>query len=460
MVHYFLSILFITTFFSQITLAAAQHTTDIHAWSHSIKETVSLVTTKSYFPLPIEQAVIKALDAFTHNDDYSRFLGPKEYTELLKTTHGEFYGTGIILAPKKTADDFLLVLDCVPGSPAYTQQIQRYDKILAVDNCSLAPLSVEEAVSKLKGDQQYSPVTLTLMRGEKGPFKVTLKRDKIKEESVFGLYFPKQRVAYCALSLFTQQVARQLESIVHKALAKKPQGLIIDLRDNAGGILQAAVDCAGLFLPKKSLIVTTQDRNRKVLESFFTDRQPVVPAHLVIIVLVNNYTASAGEILAGALQHYATTGKPGYNSFIITVGTSTYGKGSVQEVIPVGNNCAVKLTTSLYYLPAGISIENTGITPDIICKQKYGPTTEMKLLDTLYAKKNQQKIKRKKDIQWQQEKIKVIKNDYQLQCALSMIASLNLKLSIPQSTIKTHSQAVEFLTRHLSSSKYLQPQRL
>ena len=371
---------------SSVALASDKNK-DMYLWFSSMAEALNIVNAKSYFPMTFEQAIVKSLDAFVHMDEYSHFLSPKEYKELIKNTKGEFFGIGVILAQKRTEDDFLLILDIIPGSPAYNKGLQRYDKIIAIDETPIATLSAEEAINKLKGEIRHSTVTIDIIRNTKDLLSITLERDLIKENNISCYYLPQQKIAYCAISLFTQQIAEQLESSLAKILVKNPIGIIIDLRDNAGGVLQAAVDCASLFLPKESLIALTKDRNKNILQRFRTKKIPILTNFIPVFVIVNEYTASAAEILAGALKiHSSKLEYKRNNPYIFLVGTKTFGKGSVQEIIPMNNSCALKITTCIYALPDNSCIQTKGITPDFTIEQKYPPTPEIKLISSLYGR--------------------------------------------------------------------------
>jgi carboxyl-terminal processing protease len=439
---------------------------EIYGWSRSMAEVFHLVNTKSYFPVSVEQSMIKLLDAFVHQDDYSHFLGPQEYKGLMKVTTGNFFGIGIVLGPKRPEDEFLLVLDVIPGKPADKKGIQRYDKIIAIDGKPVGTITLEKAIDKLKSEKRYSPVKLDIIREKKGAFSVTVERDLIEEEHITAYHLPTQNIFYCALSVFSQQVAQQLETILKKAIEKKPKGIVLDLRDNSGGILQSAVDCAGLFLKKGSLVVSTKDRNHKVLEQYHTARQPLIPQDIIVMVLVNEYTASAAEILAKALQaHAQKNAHPKARTIspnVFLVGVKTYGKGSVQEVIPMSNNCALKITTCLYYLPDDSCINATGIIPDFVVEQKYPPTPEMKLLSKLYGKernkKGKEEIEEEKSEEpdskdWKKQRQETFRNDYQIQTALNFISLLDLARTTFPHKVNTRDKAHEWLKNNHTTAQ-------
>ena len=203
--------------------------------------------------------------------------------------------------------------------------------------------------------------------------------------------------------MFSEGSAQQLEQLLTKAHKKEYKGLILDLRNNSGGLLPSAIDIAGLFLEKGSVVVTTKDKNGKVTEEYRTTRNPIA-SHIPIFILINNYSASAAEILAGALKIHAdkkSDKKKKNNPLVFLVGTKTFGKGSVQEVIPISNNCAIKITTSLYFLPDNSSIQAEGIVPDFEIERCLPPSEQQQWVAKFYGREqalaNHIKLSDKKD---------------------------------------------------------------
>ena len=423
----------------------------VYTWSRTFAELLHLVNTKYYITVSPEEGMLKAMNAFLCFDPHSRVLDPKTYTEIMNVTQGEICGIGVILAPKKTQHDHVVLLDVIPEKPAARAGIKALDKLIAIDSHSVNELSGEEIAAKLKG-KRNSLVTLMVVRnGEILTFPI--KRDIIEIEDAWAYYLSEHKIYYVALQNFTNNTAQQLETVIKKALANHAHGLIIDLRDNGGGLLQAAVDSAGIFLPKNSLIVATKDREQKKIESFFTNRDPLAVETLPIFILTNNFTASAAEILAGALKISAHN-----NIFII--GTTTFGKGSVQEVIALSNNCAAKITTALYHLSDDSSIQGIGIDPDFIIDKKFRPTEDMNILNKLYGCEdtlknslcNQTKTEPKKvavpqEKDWKTQRKERVAQDYQVQSAIHLINLFNLGKSIQPELFKTRDQAVNYLKK-------------
>ncbi len=286
-------------------------------------------------------------------DPHSAYLGPEDFAELQESTSGEFGGLGIEVGLE---DGFVKVVSPIDDTPASKAGIQPGDLIVKIDGEPTKGLSMMEAVDKMRG-KAGEKILLTLVREGGQPFDVELTRAVIKVKSVKSLMLEP---GYGYLRITQFQVNSGDE--VGKALAKlrkdngnqKLRGLVLDLRNNPGGVLQAAVEVTDHFL-KKGLIVYTKGRIANSELRFSAD--PVDASEGVpLVVLINGGSASASEIVAGALQDH----KRG-----ILMGTDSFGKGSVQTVLPLSNDRALKITTALYFTPNGRSIQAQGIVPDI-----------------------------------------------------------------------------------------------
>lgn len=439
-----------------IVLALILGGVTIHAdyLNDTISEVIHAITTEAYYPIDVHQASVKALDAFSRQvDEYTRFLGPEDYNELLATTNGDYYGIGIEVGPKKDDEEFLMIMHVKPGSPAEAKGIKRYDKIIAIDETPVGPLSLDDSLKKIRGKVRYSPVKITIMRDSK-PQTMTLKRDQMTKKTSWCAHLPQQNIVYCHIGLFTHQVTSQIQKALKKGLAKKPRGIILDLRDNAGGVLRAAVDCASLFVPQASHIVSTKNRDGKVLEQYSTSSKPLVPKRMPVIILVNQYTASSAEILAQALRFHRKT-----TPYFYIVGTQTYGKGSVQDVRPIGSHCALKLTTALYYLPDGSTIHAKGVTPDIIIKQKYPEPEDIKLLNKLYRQRIP-RIKAPHIQDYDSLRLKALKKDHQITCACNIIMLLDHAKAHTPAKVSTSDKALTWLQQQYVVPKSMKAQVL
>lgn len=286
-------------------------------------------------------------------DPHSSFMTPEEYKELQVETRGRFGGLGIEISMR---DDILTVVAPLEGTPADRAGILAGDQIIKIDDQPTLDMTLTEAVRKMRGPKGTG-VKLTIMRqGEQKPLEFDLVRDTISVQSVrFRTLEPGY--AYVRISTFQSGTAQDLRKALNEleAVNDPLKGLILDLRSDPGGLLDQAVEVADEFL-NQGLIVYTGGRLESQKMRFEATRNPK-PRDYPIVVLVNSGSASASEIVAGALQDH--------NRAII-MGEPTFGKGSVQTVIPLADGSAIRLTTSLYYTPSGRSIQAKGIEPDIL----------------------------------------------------------------------------------------------
>jgi carboxyl-terminal processing protease len=330
----------------------------------------------------------KAIDAFLNTlDPHSNFLDPKTYRSMLESTNGEFFGVGIVIDnTRKPRDKYLTIVDTIPEGPADKSGIKPLDRILEIDGKPLEGMTTDQATALLKGERHTAVEIKILREKEADLLTFSVKRDVVKEQNSLSFYIKDQNIAYLSLSMFSHNAVKQIESLLKRAQKNNYKALILDLRNNSGGLLTAAVDIAGMFLPSNSLVVTTKDKNNAVTGAYKTKREAITQKMVPLFVLINNYTASAAEILAGCLQIHAQ--KPTTNSLVFLVGTKTFGKGSVQEVIPVENNSAIKITTSLYYLPNDVTIQGIGIDPDFVIERYLPPTEQMQWFTKYYGREH------------------------------------------------------------------------
>ena len=285
-------------------------------------------------------------------DPHSAYLEPEAFAELQESTSGEFGGLGIEVG---TEDGFIKVVSPIDDTPASKAGIQPGDLIVKIDGQPTKGLSLMEAVDKMRG-KAGSKINLTLVREGGKPFDVELTRAVIKVKSVRSQLL-EDGYGLIRISQFQvntgEEVGKALAKL-RKDNGKKLRGLVLDLRNNPGGVLQAAVEVADHFL-KKGLIVYTEGRIANSELRFNADPADASEG-VPLVVLINGGSASASEIVAGALQDH----KRG-----VLMGTDSFGKGSVQTVLPLANDRALKLTTALYFTPNGRSIQAQGIVPDI-----------------------------------------------------------------------------------------------
>jgi carboxyl-terminal processing protease len=283
-------------------------------------------------------------------DPFSSFFTPKQYESFRQETEGEFGGVGIEIGMEKGRP---VVISPIEGTPAFRAGIKAGDVILEVNGEDTSNMSLIDVVQRIRG-KVGTKVQLTIYRkGMEKPMKIELERALIKIESV--KWTTLGDVGYIKLSQFNENVSVQVERALKELASQKVKGVILDLRNDPGGLLSEAVNVADLFLPEGRLVVYTRSRNGET-QKYFARRKPVVPDEFPVIVLINKGSASASEIVAGALQDYKRA---------VILGEKSFGKASVQNIIPLEDGSALKLTVAHYYTPLGRLIHNKGIVPDV-----------------------------------------------------------------------------------------------
>ena len=286
-------------------------------------------------------------------DPYSQFLDPDSYNELKIETEGRFGGLGIEITIK---DDLLTIITPIDDTPAYKAGLQAGDRIVKIDGEITRGITLLEAVKKLRG-KPGTTVALTILREGDNELKdISVTRDIIKIQSVRAARILEDHIGYIRLSDFRENTPHDLEDALAKLKADHMDGLVMDLRNNPGGLLDVSVSAAELFLDRQQLIVSTKGRLRSQNLEFRSKRTGMVN-DLPLVVLVNEGSASASEIFAGAIQDYHRG---------VIMGTKSHGKASVQTIFPLKDGSALRLTTSKYYTPAGRMIHGQGITPDVV----------------------------------------------------------------------------------------------
>ena len=323
-------------------------------------------------------------------DPHSIFMTAEMFKELEVETRGSFGGLGIEITILK---DVLTVVSPIEDTPAYNAGIKAGDQIIKIDDKSTKDITITEAVKKLRGPRD-TKVTITIMReGLAKPKDFVITRSTIKIRAVKSKIYDNQ-IGYIRIATFQERAVDDVKKALREIAAKaKPlKGLVIDLRNNPGGLLNQSVDVSDLFL-KSGVIVSTRGRSQS-MESKSVAKDDGDEPTCPIVVLVNEGTASAAEIVSGALQD---------NGRAVILGAQTFGKGSVQTVIPMEGGAALKLTTAKYYTPKGRSIQAEGITPDIVVKlvrpaeEKNG--TEEQLLMRMRERDLQGHIKSTKELE-------------------------------------------------------------
>ncbi len=285
-------------------------------------------------------------------DPHSSFLPPDLFKEMQVETQGSFGGLGIEITVK---DRQLTVVAPIEGTPADRAGLHPGDRIVKIDGNPTKDMTLIEAVKKLRGPKGTS-VTLTILREESpGPFELTLVREVIEVKSVKAKDLG-DGITYIRISSFQERTMKDLLKAIEQLTKNGMSALILDLRNDPGGLLNQAVQVTDLFLEKGQLIVYTEGRIKNQDLRFSAEHGPQIP-RVPMVVLVNGGSASASEIVAGALQDWKRA---------VVLGTKTFGKGSVQTVIPLSDGSGLRLTTAKYFTPKGRSIHGTGLLPDII----------------------------------------------------------------------------------------------
>ncbi|MGK7934298.1 MAG: carboxyl-terminal processing protease CtpB [Xenococcaceae cyanobacterium] len=285
-------------------------------------------------------------------DPYTRFLEPREFEELTSQTSGELSGVGIILAiDEKTSD--LVVVQPLANSPAEEVGIKEGDKILRINNKPTSLMSLEQASAEIKGEVG-TEVSLQIARQGEEKFDVTITRAQIELPSVE--YHVQEednlKVGYIKLDEFSSHAAEQMKQAIEKLSQEEVSGFVLDLRSNPGGLLFSSVEIARMWLEKGAIVSTIDRKGGK--QNFSANGTALT--ELPLAVLVDQYSASASEILAGALKE---------NKRATVIGTRTYGKGKVQSLHSLSDGSGLTVTIAQYYPPSGIDINQRGITPDI-----------------------------------------------------------------------------------------------
>ncbi|HEX9021316.1 MAG TPA: S41 family peptidase [Nitrospirota bacterium] len=287
-------------------------------------------------------------------DPHSSYMNERMFKEMSMDIKGEFQGVGIQIGIKNQQ---LTIIAPIEDTPGFRAGLAAGDKIMKINDEWTKDMSIEQAVDKMRGPKGSAVRLLIFRDGWDKPKEFKITRDVIKVVSVKSEMLDNE-IGYVKIIQFQGQTAEELEKALKGLEAKGVKKLVLDLRNDPGGLLDASVDVSSKFLPKDSLVVYLQGRQKSDRKDFLT-LSTEVPRGYPLVVLVNTGSASASEIVAGALQD---------SKRALILGTQTFGKGSVQTVFPLDGGGGIRLTTAKYYTPSGRSIQNVGITPDLEVK--------------------------------------------------------------------------------------------
>ncbi len=315
-----------------------------------------------YVEQPDEKKMMEAAinGMLTSLDPHSSYMDAKEFADMNVKTRGEFGGLGIEVTME---NGVIKVVSPYDGTPASKAGILANDLIIKIDGKDVQGTTLNEAVEKMRGAIN-TPITLTIVRDKRDPFEVKMIRDSIKIESV-KYNAEGDDVGYVRISTFNEQADSGLQKAIaelDKKMTGKEKGFILDLRNNPGGLLQQAIAVSDVFM-EKGEVVSTRGRNADQVERYTAQKGDLTNGKPLVI-LINGGSASASEIVAGALQDQKRA---------TIIGTTSFGKGSVQTIIPLGSEGAMRLTTQRYFTPSGRSIQAKGIAADIVIEQPLPP---------------------------------------------------------------------------------------
>lgn len=363
-----------------------------------------------------------ASGVLSYLDPHSSYMNEDDLKEINTQTKGEFGGVGIEITMEMSV---VKVVAPIEGTPADKAGMKSGDYIVKIEGESVVGLTITDVVKKLRGKPRTKVNITVLRKNEKAPLEIGLTREIIKVKAVRAAKF--NDVAYIKINTFSEQALQGLEKELKKIKSDigedKLKGLVIDLRNNPGGLLDQAVRVSDAFLNKDQTIVSIKGRN--VEEKFYKDdsNETLVPG-LPIVILINEGSASASEIVSGALQD---------NKRAVVMGMKSFGKGSVQTIIPLKTNGgALRMTTSLYYTPSGKSIQASGIEPDIevtnakLEQQKpldRGSEADLRGHIEVQVQEAVEEAKREK---LKDENLKIYEEDYQLARAIDLVRGMSL----------------------------------
>jgi carboxyl-terminal processing protease len=363
-------------------------------------------------------------------DPHSVYLEPKEQKSLMESTSGKFGGLGIVISKK---DDGIQVISPIDDTPAYKAGIQAGDLIITIDDKPVKGMTLEDGVDLMRGEPG-TKIKITILRKKQKPFVVEITREIITIISVKS-HLLEENIGYVRIASFQNPTAKLVEEAIEELTVENEgqlDSLILDLRNNPGGVLHSSIAVSNLFIDDVGLVVYTEGRIKSSNLKFKTKRGDIMQES-PIVVLINEGSASASEIVAGALQDHKRA---------IIMGSTSFGKGSVQTIIELDNGYGLKVTTARYYTPNGRSIQAKGIVPDIelknidLEKEKEKPVVSFKENDLSghLEQENPSKMSKEKIIEVQEKNqaeldkkaLEALKKDYFVHEATNLLKALTI----------------------------------
>lgn len=387
-------------------------------------DSLTLISTDYVKPIKVKDLVYGAIKGMMDTlDGYSQFLDPESFREITEETMGEFGGIGIEIGMR---DSILTVISPIDDTPAFKAGIEAGDKIVKIDGEITREMTLNDSVKLLKGDPG-TKVTLTVIReGNDKLLDFDITRAIIRLKSIKESKVIEGDIGYVKLVEFQDRTAKDLKHSMKQLEKEGAKSLILDLRNNPGGLLEASVETSDLFLETGDMIVYTEGRLPEDRMEFKSKKKPDF-RDMEVVILVNKGSASASEILAGALKD---------NKRALIVGVTTFGKGSVQTVIPLKDDSALRLTTAAYYTPSGKNLMDKGIEPDIYVKKIKKREVKFKTEDEEIEEKktkvfekveDKKKKDKKEDPEKQPEEEKErVQYDNQLQTAVNVLKGIRI----------------------------------
>ena len=352
----------------------------------------------------------------TSLDPHSSYLDEKDFKYMNEQTSGKFGGLGIEITMEQGV---VKIVSPIDDTPAFKAGLKPGDYITHIDGETIIGMSLNEAVDKMRG-KPGTKVKLTIRRINEKPFDVTLKREEIKTQSV-KTDIKDDDVFYIRIGSFSEDVDTDIKKAFEKAQKNRKEplkGIVLDVRNNPGGLLDQAVAVSSLFLDQGE-VVSTRARNEEDTLRYSAKGKDITNG-MPIVVIINNGSASASEIVAGALQDHKRA---------VIIGEKSFGKGSVQTVVPLGDYGAMRLTTAKYYTPSGRSIQATGIEPDIVVHPAKVEefTNEYGFSEAEYTNAlENETVKDDKDKKDKKDEDKDWRLDYQLSRAVDLVKALSV----------------------------------